>query len=117
MKTCKECLVKMIVPCYKQKLLKVNIIKDGDKIKKVYSIYTMIGFNYSYYHSILTFLYEWLSYVACVLTIVLFTINQRIFIEKDQINVYNDISHFEQVNLLSLIGITFLFHLYLTFYT
>ena len=78
-----------------QKLLKVNIIKDGDKIKKVYSIYTMIGFNYSYYHSILTFLYEWLSYVACVLTIVLFTINQRIFKEKDQINVYNDISHKE----------------------
>ena len=65
-----------------EKLLKVNVIKDGEKIIKVYSIYTQIGINYSFYHSILTFLYEWLSYVACVLTIVLLTINQRLFIEK-----------------------------------
>ena len=65
-----------------EKLLKVNVIKDGENVIKVYSIYTQIGINYSFYHSILTFLYEWLSYVACVLTIVLFTINQRLFIEK-----------------------------------
>ena len=63
-------------------LLEVNVIKNGDRIEKVYSIFTMIGINYSYYHSLLNFFYEWLSYVACVLTIVLFTISQRIFLEN-----------------------------------
>ena len=73
-----------------EKLLKVNVIKDGDKVKKVYSIFTMIGINYSFYHSLLDFLYEWLSYIASVFTIVLFTINQSIFIEKNSSDENNE---------------------------
>ena len=56
------------------KYLKKNIIPEGAEgadIKKVYSIFTIIGINYSYYHSILAFIYEWLSYFFCVSVIVL----------------------------------------------
>ena len=70
---------------FKENLLAVNVIKNGDRIEKVYSIFTMIGINYSHYHSLLNFFYEWLSYVACVLTILLFTIGQRIFLENKEL--------------------------------
>ena len=74
-----------------EKLLKKNIIKEGQDIIKVYSIWTMIGINYSYYYSNLTFIYEWISYFACVITIILFMIIQRIFLENNKINENNDI--------------------------
>ena len=82
-----------------EKLLKENIIKDedGDQIIKVYSIYTMIGINYSFYNSFLDFMYEWLSYIACVFVIVLFTINQRIFNEID-INAKTDNFHEKNID-------------------
>ena len=65
-----------------KKFLEINAIKREDKVENYYSIITMIGINYSYCHSLLIFFYEWLSYASCVLTIVLFTIAQRIFSEK-----------------------------------
>ena len=55
-------------------------------VEKVYSILTQIGFNYSYYYSIIPFLYELFSYLACILTIVIFTCIQRTFIELNQDN-------------------------------
>ena len=70
-----------------KKYLEVNIIKkDNENIEKVYSILTQIGFNYSYYYSIIPFLYELFSYLACILTIVIFTCIQRTFIELNQDN-------------------------------
>ena len=73
-----------------EKLLKKNVINDGEDIKKVYSIWTMIGINYSYYFSDLTFIYDWISYLACVITIILMTINQNIYLEKNKGNEDND---------------------------
>ena len=72
-----------------EKLLKVNFIPD----EKYYSVFTMIGINYSYYHSLLNFIYEWISYVGCVLTIALFTICQRLFKEKETNKRNNNIEN------------------------
>ena len=43
-----------------------------------------------YYFSDLTFIYDWISYLACVITIILMTINQNIYLEKNKGNEDND---------------------------
>ena len=73
---------------FQEKFLKVNIIMKDDNIhvKKVYSIFTMIGINYSYYHDILSFLYELLSYLTNIFSIVIFTNIQILYSRKNQLN-------------------------------
>ena len=59
---------------FQQNLCNLTFIyydEDKTKIKKIYSKLTILGINYTYYHTIIQFLYEWLSYIICVCIIVL----------------------------------------------
>ena len=63
------------------------IYKDEEKteIKKVYSVFTMIGIYSSFYYSLLPFIFEWISYLFCVGIIILLASSKNI------INDYNEL--------------------------
>ena len=73
-----------------QKFLKQNIIPEeaeDSKIIKVYSFFTIIGINYSFYHSLLQFFKGCISYGFCVFIIVLLSSCKKIF--DDYKNIIN----------------------------
>ena len=63
------------------------IYKDETEteIKKIYSVFTIIGIYSSYYYSLLPFIFEWISYLFCVGIIILLSSSKNI------INAYNEL--------------------------
>ena len=85
-----------------EKLLKKNIIlegAEGSDIKKVYSLLTKIGFNYSFYRSLLRFFYGCISYAFCVLIIVLMSSCKKIINDyKDLVTLKKKINELEEID-------------------
>lgn len=93
------------------------IYKDEEKteIKKVYSVFTMIGIYSSFYYSLLPFIFEWISYLFCVGIIILLGSSKNIIIDynellkhKNKLSEKNEIEENNQKSIVNKIKIFFI---------
>ena len=93
------------------------IYKDEEKseIKKVYSVFTLIGIYSSFYYSLLPFIFEWISYLFCVGIIILLGSSKNIIIDynellkhKNKLSEKNEIEENNQKSIVNKIKIFFI---------